>query len=452
MRISYFAAYPGTGGGVAQITVEQGEVSEMTCHHMKDVPTLEKEKPEVYSKLQSDIDSGLALMVGDDFVTVCCYTDDGYTNGCLYNVQKSAWDKFKADYNANCRLIPNTCIEVCSVDGNADIFYDTVNGKKVAKKITEIKPNGSSNIMPSSNDIIANAISAVSGSDGAAISAQLEREREETLRQQEEAYVQRQRENVQAANGSASIPVDMLRGGMVDGEFMCTEESPVIITAMAFKQRFYIQPKSQISHFKVFMDKRYPSKYVPAIYEGKPGYAILIPKGTARTLYGGAIIPAEVDVDYQFYELNKELFDYKPDALPETIFHESALKKYLKFTDRIKVNVDGLSNLLADTVINNGEESEEAKAKNAQLIQFFSRFLLNIDYFKITSISGETGWVTAYTPRGNQVLLMACIKHGDVRDGLLSFIPIKGTVGIAVAGLTVDDYNDLASLVVRYAV
>ena len=47
---------------------------------------------------------------------------------------------------------------------------------------------------------------------------------------------------------------------------------------------------------------------------------------------------------------------------------------------------------------------------------------------------------------------MACIKHGDVRDGLLSFIPIKGTVGIAVAGLTVDDYNDLASLVVRYAV
>lgn len=452
MKVQYFMSESLKDGGVAQIIVEENEVAEMRCYHKSILEALETRDPSAYSKLQSDLDSGLAMLVDEDDVAVCCYTDDEYTRGCFYKVKAKDAADFKNKFNAVCKPISKSFSMVCTVDGEEETFYDNTNGKRVAKRITQVRLPGEEPAKKSNSDILAAAMGAMGGVDGAAISEELDREHEQAIHEQEEAYTQRQKESVHTTDNGIAIPNDMIRGGMVNSDFMCAEDSPAIICGKAFHQKFYVEPKSKSQHLKLFMDKRYPVKYAPAMYEGKPGYAILVNKEDARVLYGGSLIPTEEEVQYQFYELNTELFDYKPDVLPETIFHEGALKKYLKFTDKVKINVNGLSNLLANTVGDDGKENQEAEEKNTQLIQFFARFLLNVDFFTITSVSGDTGWVTAYTPRGTQVLLMACVRKGDTRDGLCSFIPIKGVVGIAVAGLTVDDFNDLAELVVRYAV
>lgn len=449
-NISYFVSNEfKTGIRFAQIIVEYGEAADMVVYTEDDVKQLEISNPDKYKTLQADLDSNMVIMLKPGERAICCFTAKKFKTSHLIKVRdedlKELGEKF------DCRIKPmNKNVETMAVYGES-IEYGS------DKTILELLGKGASNS-------IVGAITAMSGGtppthdfmnspNGAEASDTIQNEREQRIKQEEADYVQRQKDAVHTTDVNKVMPADMIRGGLVDSAFICAKDSPAIISAMAFNQKFFIEPKASVAKFNTYADKRYPCKNLPALYEGKPGYALLVKTAFARASIGGLVIPSEVEgMSYQFFEMNTELFDYKPDVLPETIFHDSALQKHLKMTDKIKVNVKGLSNLFGDVVTNNGEEAEKEKEKAAVIVQFFGRFLLNLDYFKITSISADTGWVNAYTARGTQVLMMACVKTGKERDGILSFIPIKGSLGLAIAGLSVEDYNDLVGYVAKFSV
>lgn len=448
--ISYFVSNEfNTGTRFAQIIVEYDEAADMIVYTEDDAKQLEKSNLDKYEKLQADLDSNMAIVLQPGERAVCCFTAKKFKTSHLIKVcdddLKELGEKF------DCRIKPmNKNVGTMAVYGE---FIDYGSDKTVLELLGR---NAGSSIIKAINAMHNDTVAShnfMNLPNGAETSNAIQEEREERIKQEEADYVQRQKDAVHTTDVSKVMPDDMIRGGIVDSTFVCANDSPTIISAMAFNQKFFIEPKASVAKFNTYADKRYPCKNLPALYEGKPGYALLVKTAFARASIGGLVIPTEVEgMSYQFFEMNTELFDYKPDVLPETIFHDSALQKHLKMTDKIKVNVKGLSNLFGDVVTNNGEEAEKEKEKAAVIVQFFGRFLLNLDYFKITSISAETGWVNAYTVRGTQVLMMACVKTGKERDGILSFIPIKGSLGLAIAGLSVEDYNDLAGYVAKFSV
>lgn len=225
-------------------------------------------------------------------------------------------------------------------------------------------------------------------------------------------------------------------------EFMANPKSNALRTAQMLNKRCYPMFPSASDKFKIDADNRYPYKIAPAIYHNTPGYCTMH-REIERQVDDYEIVPTtQGTINYNFYTLDCDKYEYYPDVLPDVIASESALQQDVNLSGRVKIVVTGLKNMFVE-----GEE----QAKVDMLKRFYSSFLLCTKYFTITSISWSTGFVTALTPNFNQVLLMACVKKKDDRDGLCSFIPIKKNVGLAVAGLTRDEVNELKQIWVNNA-
>lgn len=236
-------------------------------------------------------------------------------------------------------------------------------------------------------------------------------------------------------NSQATTSKDIVKGHQdITCSFTAPIKSDALITASVFEKECIPMYDAAVNGFTLDAEKRFPSKVIPVAYGDTIGYAT-IHRDISRQSDEYLQVATKVGtINYHFYEMNNDAYDYYPDILPEVVASNTNLHGMVNLTGKVKIAINGMKNMF-----NAGDPEENVE----MLKKMYANFFLITKFFTITHISWKTGFISALTPNFNQVLIYASVKKKDLRDGLFSFIPIKKQIGISVAGLSRDEIVEL---------
>jgi hypothetical protein len=368
---------------------------------------IEKEDSKKYNDLIAMVDSGTAVVTSENNIAVYDYQEPWSPGDSIYTMARASFEKlFK---NNNAKL----------TDSEIPYF------KKLTYEINDGKGNGeqSPEQAPTANtaETLGAAFGAMSGNSdmaaGAALNAMATGSAGGSATP--ENFMNRPRED-QSANER-----QLISGGDSKALFCSMPGSNSLITAAILRQECKAAPDIMMGDITLDGDKRYPTKYLPTIYQKEAGF-VTLHRGNADRAGSITIPTRDENYSYHFYKMVTNGLEMFPDVLADVITADSGLQEYVDMTGRVKIVVNGIKGMFSDE-----DEEEKKDAIKKIYIEFFRKH----HYFKIIHISWKTGWVSALTPDYKPVLLCAAMRTGNINVyELKSFIPISRSIGLAVVG------------------
>lgn len=376
---------------VVHISIRENIARNIGVKDLKYFESLELTHPDQYQAYQAKVEDGTAVITSKDKVAVYYY-DRPYTpNKTLMLMNRSDYEKLLKD---------GATREPAEIDFMVDIkaeVDDGVNGQDA---------------------VAAMAMSAMASGSYATMT------------------------HHHFSENSMNPPVDesvgkkaFIAGEDITAVFGAPSGSDVVLVSAILGKACKFFPKSMMGEITIDADKRYPTKYAPAILNKEAGFVTLHKNGV--TPMGCTEVPTvEDDYSYMFYPLATEGLDIYPDVLADVIAADSSLQTFVNMSGKIRIAVNGIKSMFAE------DEDEEKKGK---IIEVYLKYFRETHYFRILHVSWKTGLVTAITPDAKPVLLCAAIRKGNMYNyDLKSFIPICKSIGLVVVGINNIDYAKLS--------
>lgn len=217
--------------------------------------------------------------------------------------------------------------------------------------------------------------------------------------------------------------------------WVAPKDSKCIMTAKILGQKIYTLPESSLGGFTAEIDSRYPTKYIPTLFNEKLGWSTLNKDDGVSGKFTEIITDDTEGLVFRFRSIETSGYTLYPDVLSCVLCSNPSIAPNLSLTGRVTVAVSGIANMFSN------QDPEEKKDK---LISLYKEFFMNSQYFNITNVSWSTGFIQAVTPDYKPVLLYAALRDNEApASDTFTFIPIFKSIGLAVVGLDKDHIDEL---------
>lgn len=382
-------------GSYVRVSFFDNKVSGVLCQPLHVVRDWEQSNPDSFNAAISCIDSQTACMIEEnDNNTVVCYDNSiAWTPGeSLYTMSMSELQEILSKKNGSIQPANNM------MPGLEELTYEDFVSEDPIQRI------------------ISNTTGRMVGAGAASIAADVN------------AMKNR-------ADNFMPPPVTEVMAGNQDytALFAAPKKSNAIITAQILNKDVRMLPDSMIGKLILDTDSRFPTKFIPAIYDNEVGY-VTLHKDRVEPVGFTEIPTVSEELVYRFNPVGVPGFNMYPDVLADVITSESKLQTLVDLSGKIRIAVNGIQNMFA---------TDDEEEKKDILKKIYINYLCSTHFFKITYISWKTGFVQALTPTAKPVLLYAAISKGPAQRSNYTFIPINKNIGINVVGLDAVDLKEL---------